>query len=65
MKTTYEYIVLGLGGIGSGAVYWLARQAGKEVLGLEQFELDQILKTRLQHGNADVSAAAPSMALQR
>lgn len=42
MKTSYEYIVLGLGGIGSGAAYWLARQAGKEVLGLEQFELDHV-----------------------
>jgi sarcosine oxidase len=39
MKTDYDYIVLGLGGIGSGAAYWLARQAGAEVLGLEQFEL--------------------------
>ena len=33
----FEYIVLGLGGIGSGAVYWLARRAGRSVLGLEQF----------------------------
>ncbi|MCA9921016.1 MAG: N-methyl-L-tryptophan oxidase [Anaerolineales bacterium] len=39
MKHDYEYIVLGLGGIGSGALYWLARQAGKEVLGLEQFDI--------------------------
>lgn len=39
MKTTYQYIVLGCGGIGSGAAYWLARQAGTNVLGLEQFEL--------------------------
>jgi sarcosine oxidase len=39
MKTNYEYIVVGCGGIGSGAVYWLARKAGKEVLGLEQFSL--------------------------
>jgi sarcosine oxidase len=31
--------VLGLGGIGAGAAYWLARRAGGEVLGLEQFEL--------------------------
>src|SRR5438874_13777017 len=36
-KRDYEYIVLGLGGIGSGAAYWLARRAGAEVLGLEQF----------------------------
>lgn len=39
MKTEYEYIVLGCGGIGSGAAYWLSRRAGAEVLGLEQFEL--------------------------
>ncbi len=38
-KRDYEYIVVGLGGIGSGAAYWLARRAGAEVLGLEQFEL--------------------------
>ncbi|HEY9014513.1 MAG TPA: N-methyl-L-tryptophan oxidase [Gemmatimonadales bacterium] len=39
MKREYEYIVLGLGGFGSAAAYWLARRAGSEVLGLEQFEL--------------------------
>lgn len=39
MKTEFEYIVLGLGGIGSGALYWLAQQAGQDVLGLEQFEI--------------------------
>lgn len=39
MKTEFEYIVLGLGGLGSGAAYWLSRRAGKEVLGIEQFEL--------------------------
>jgi sarcosine oxidase len=39
MNTDFEYIVLGLGGIGSGAAYWLSRRAGDQVLGLEQFEL--------------------------
>ncbi len=39
MKTEFEYVVLGLGGLGSGAAYWLSRRAGAEVLGLEQFEL--------------------------
>jgi sarcosine oxidase len=39
LKRDYEYIVLGLGGFGSAAAYWLARHAGAEVLGLEQFEL--------------------------
>ena len=35
----FEYIVVGCGGIGSAAVYWLSREAGEEVLGLEQFHL--------------------------
>jgi sarcosine oxidase len=39
MKRDYEYIVLGLGGFGSAAAYWLSRRVGAEVLGLEQFEL--------------------------
>jgi sarcosine oxidase len=42
MKLDYEYIVLGLGGFGSAAAYWLARRAGDEVLGLEQFELGHV-----------------------
>ena len=31
--------MIGLGGIGSGAVYWAAKRAGAGVLGLERFEL--------------------------
>ena len=42
MKRDYEYIVLGLGGLGSGAAYWLSRRAGSEVLGIEQFELGHV-----------------------
>ncbi|HET7424193.1 MAG TPA: N-methyl-L-tryptophan oxidase [Gemmatimonadales bacterium] len=42
MKLDYEYIVLGLGGFGSAAAYWLARRGGAEVLGLEQFELGHV-----------------------
>ncbi len=38
-KVDFEYIVVGLGGIGSAAAYWLARRAGGDVLGLEQFAL--------------------------
>jgi sarcosine oxidase len=38
MTREYDVIVLGLGGIGSGAAYWLAKR-GARVLGLEQFEL--------------------------
>ena len=36
-STEYDAIVLGLGGIGSGAAYWLAR-SGCRTLGLERFE---------------------------
>jgi sarcosine oxidase len=38
-KTDYEYIVVGCGGIGSAAAYWLSRRAAGEVLGIEQFRL--------------------------
>lgn len=67
MKTTYEYIVIGCGGIGSGAVYWLARKAGKEVLGLEQFRLghdnggsqDHSRIIRLSYHTPDYTALTP------
>ncbi len=39
MRTTYEYIIVGCGGIGSAAAYWLSRQGGEDVLALEQFAL--------------------------
>ena len=39
MRTTYEYIIVGCGGIGAAAAYWLSRQAGDQVLALEQFHL--------------------------
>ena len=38
MTVEYDAIVLGLGGIGSGAAYWLAKR-GARVLGVEQFRL--------------------------
>ncbi|MDQ3784678.1 MAG: N-methyl-L-tryptophan oxidase [Actinomycetota bacterium] len=38
-RREYRYGVIGLGGIGSGIAYWLARRAGGDVVGLEQFEL--------------------------
>ena len=41
-RTDYEYIILGLGGIGSAAAYWLSRRFGDSVLGLEQFELGHV-----------------------
>lgn len=37
MRRDYDAIVLGLGALGSGAAYWLAKR-GARVLGLEQFE---------------------------
>jgi sarcosine oxidase len=40
MKTSYDYIVIGVGGMGSAAAYWLARTSGGSALGLEQFELN-------------------------
>lgn len=39
MKRAYEYVVVGVGGIGSAAAYRLARIAGPEVLALEQFAI--------------------------
>ncbi len=42
MPREYEYIVLGLGGLGSSAAYWLAHRFGASVLGLEQFELGHV-----------------------
>jgi len=41
-RSDYRFIVLGLGGIGSGAAYWLSRRFGGDVLGLEQFELGHV-----------------------
>ncbi|XP_055878715.1 monomeric sarcosine oxidase-like [Biomphalaria glabrata] len=38
-KRHFDYIVIGCGGIGSGAVYWLSKRVGKNVLGLEKFNL--------------------------
>ncbi len=34
--------MLGLGGLGSAAAYWLSRSVGEAVLGLEQFELGHV-----------------------
>ncbi len=48
MKNNYEYIVLGLGGIGSSALYWLSR-AGVDVLGLEQFHIGHVFGGSQDH----------------
>jgi sarcosine oxidase len=39
MDTRYRAIVVGCGGLGSAALYWLSRELGPAVLGLEQFRL--------------------------
>ena len=39
MARTWDAIVVGLGGFGSAAAYWLSRRLGSRVLGLERFEL--------------------------
>ena len=39
MKHDYHTTILGLGGLGSAALYWAARRLGPDVLGLEQFEM--------------------------
>jgi sarcosine oxidase len=38
-RRDWDAIVVGLGGIGSAAAYWLSTRLGDRVLGLEQFEL--------------------------
>ncbi|MGF1470227.1 MAG: N-methyl-L-tryptophan oxidase [Rubrobacteraceae bacterium] len=35
----YEVIVIGCGGLGSSALYWLSREIGSTALGIEQFKL--------------------------
>jgi sarcosine oxidase len=39
MRLAYQVIVIGCGGIGSAAAYWLARRIGDGVLAIEQFPL--------------------------
>ena len=38
-RRDWDAIVVGLGGIGCGALYWLARELRGDVLGIEQYEL--------------------------
>jgi sarcosine oxidase len=38
-RREFDVAVIGVGGIGSGAVYWAAKRTGAGVLGLERFEL--------------------------
>jgi monomeric sarcosine oxidase len=39
LNSSYEHIVVGVGGIGSAAAYWIAKRGGRHVLALEQYEL--------------------------
>ena len=67
MKHAYEYIVVGCGGLGSAAAYRLAREAGPEVLALEQFRLghdhgasqDHSRIIRLSYHDAAYTALTP------
>jgi sarcosine oxidase len=49
MRRDWDAIVVGLGGIGSGAAYWLSRALGEGVLGLERFELDHVNGASADH----------------
>ena len=67
MKRAYEVVVVGCGGIGSAAAYWLAREFGDEVLALEQFHLghdngasqDHSRIIRLSYHSPNYSALTP------
>jgi sarcosine oxidase len=39
VSSTYDHIVLGVGGIGAAAAYWLARRGPGSVLAIEQYRL--------------------------
>ena len=50
-RTSFRHAVIGLGGIGSAAAYWLTRLGEpEEVLGLERFELGHVRGASHDHG---------------
>lgn len=49
MQTEFDAIVIGLGGLGSAATYWLTRNANTRVLGLEQFEIGHVRGASQDH----------------
>ena len=49
MNSQYETIVVGCGGIGSAALYWLSRRLGAKVLAIEQFELGHVRGSSQDH----------------
>ncbi len=62
-----EVIVVGCGGLGSAALYWLSQRAGSSVLGIEQFRLghdrgasqDHSRIIRLAQHQSEYAALAP------
>jgi sarcosine oxidase len=67
VRTAFDFIVVGCGGIGSAAVYWLSRMAGQDVLALEQFHIrhdngasqDHSRIIRLSYHTAEYTALTP------
>ncbi|MDQ4128283.1 MAG: FAD-dependent oxidoreductase, partial [Actinomycetota bacterium] len=67
MHKNYEVIVVGCGGLGSAALYWLSRELGPSLLGLEQFRLghergasqDHSRIIRLAQHQSEYAALAP------
>ena len=49
VRRDFRYAVVGAGGIGSAAAYWLSRVAGEDVLCLEQFDLGHGLGASEDH----------------
>src|SRR6516162_7788951 len=49
MKQDFDYIIVGLGGLGSAALYWLSRRAHGSVLGLDQFEIGHVRGASQDH----------------
>src|SRR3954469_6643947 len=48
-RRDWDAIVVGLGAIGSAAVYWLSRSLGDGVLGLERFAIDHVNGASADH----------------
>ena len=49
LPTHHKYVVVGCGGLGSAALYWLSRAAGGSVLGLERHELGHVRGASQDH----------------
>ncbi len=74
MRRAFDVIVVGCGGLGSAAAYWLARRAGAGVLAIEQFGLghergssqdhSRIIR-RSYHDPRYIALAAPAYELWR